>query len=691
MTNFFRGPDAFRALKDKALLDLLRDKPDDTTLRVWVPGCSTGEEAYSISMLLHECARELNRTFGVQVFGTDIDADAIEVARSGVYPTNIASDVPAELLTRYFSRLDDGSYRVSKAIRATLVFAPQNVLSDPPFTRLDLLSCRNMLIYFESELQKKLLPVFHYSLNPGGILFLGASETVGEQAGLFTAVDNKWKVFRACPASAVAHQFLRFPTVATTSRVGTENGRSETPTTPVVQTPTIDAVEAILRHSDLPPCAVIDPALNIVYLHGRTGKYLEPNIGTPSFNVVEMARPGLREELVAAIRDAQTDLQETVRKGVRVAHNGGHVLVDLTVRPVLGRGATPGLMLVVFEENGPPSAAKTTAAKPTTRRPRGKTVDDLEEELRNTRETLRATTEGLQTANEEFKSTNEELQSTNEELQSSNEELETSKEELQSLNEEAATANAELQSRLGELGKVNDDVKNLLDSTDIAVLFLSADLTVRRFTPRTTDFIPLTAADLGRPIDHFATRLVDANLNQYATEVLQNLETQELQVRNSDGRRLVMKLRPYRTTENVIDGVTITLQDVTELREALSTAESARNFSEAIVNTVREPLLVLDPEFRVVSANPAFYRAFRTTEAEAVGHVLFRLGDRRWDIPELRRLLSDILPEKTTVEAYELQYDFPDAGPRKIVLNARRLAQEADTENCILLAIVECG
>ena len=685
VTNFFRDPDAFSVLKEKALLDLLRDKPEDYTVRAWVPGCSTGEEAYSISMLLHECARELNRTFGVQVFGTDIDVDAIETARSGVYPANVASDVHPELLKRYFSQANDGSYRISKAMRATLVFAPQNILSDPPFTKLDLVSCRNMLIYFEPELQKKLLPVFHYSLNPDGILFLGASETVSEPTGLFTAVDNKWKVFRPCPASSAAHQALRLPAASIGSQAGTEDDRAADPATPTAQTRPLEAVEAMLSHSDLPPCAAIDHALNIVYLHGRTGKYLEPNIGTPTFNVVEMARPGLREELAAAIHDVQANMQETVRKGLRVAHNGGHVVVDLTVRPVLGRGAGSGLMLVVFEESGTPSKSKAKGAKPTTTRRKGKAVEDLEEALRSTRETLQATVEELQTSNEEFKSTNEELQSTNEELQSTNEELETSKEELQSLNEEAATANAELQSRLDQLGKANDDVKNLLDSTDIAVLFLDTELNVRRFTPRITDFIPLTDADSGRSITHFASSLVDAHLSQCATEVLRTLNSRELEVSSSDGRRLVMRLRPYRTTENVIDGVTITLQDITKVKEALSTAESARTFSEAIVNTVREPLLVLDPEFPVVSANPAFYRTFRTGEKDTVGRDVFSIDKAQWDIPELRRLLGEILPEKATVEEFEVERVLPDGGSRKMVLNARALQQEAGGAGCILL------
>ena len=688
VTNFFRDPDAFAALKEKALLDLLRGKPDDCTLRVWVPGCSTGEEAYSITMLLHECARELNRTFGIQVFGTDIDANAIEVARAGVYPANIASDVPPELLKRYFSQSHDGGYRISKAIRSTLVFAPQDILSDPPFTKLDLLSCRNMFIYFESELQRKLLPVFHYSLNPDGILFLGASETVGEPTGLFTAADNKWKVFRRSPTASAAYQTLRFPAASTKTAQITEDAQSASPEARMEHTRPLEAVEAMLSCSDLPPCAAIDHAQNIVYLHGRTGKFLEHSAGVPTLNVIESAKPGLRDELAQAIHDAQTNMQETVRKGVRVEHNGDHVQVDLTVRPVLGRSAASGLMLVVFEEAGTrPSKSQTKRAATTASRRKSKAVEDLEDELRSTRETLHATIEELQTSNEEFKSTNEELQSTNEELQSTNEELETSKEELQSLNEEAATANAEVQSRLDLLDEANDDLTNLHNSADIAVLFLDTKFSVRRFTRRVTDFIALTDADAGRPITHFASSLVGVDLSQCAAAVLRTLDSTEQEVESRDGRRLVMRMRPYRTTENVIDGVTITLQDITEVRDALSSAENARRFAEAIVDTVQEPLLVLDSAFRVVLANPAFCRASRTSEDDTVGMDIFALNNGQWDIPELRHLLSEILPERTTVEAYEVELTFEEDGPRRMALNARQLGQEPGGKKHILLAL----
>ena len=685
VTSFFRDPEAFTSLKETALLDLLRGKTDDYTIRVWVPGCSTGEEAYSISILLHECRRELNRTFGIQVFGTDIDADAIETARAGVYPANIVSDVPPEWLNRYFTRAADESFHIRQAVRATLVFAPQNILGDPPFTKLDLLSCRNMLIYFEPELQKKLFPGFHYALNPDGILFLGSSETVGDAVGLFAALDNKWKVFRRAPSTSATYQVPHFPvTVAQRPRETFDSHVA-----PLLrqdgQPSPLEAVEALLSHSELPPCCVIDHALNIVYLHGRTGKFLEPSVGTPTFNVIEMARPGLKNELAEAIREVQTHMLETVREGLRVAHNGGHVTVDLAVRPVLGRGASTGLMMVVFAETG--SAPKSKGTKSATARRKGGAVEALEAELRHARENLRATIEELQTSNEEFKSTNEELQSTNEELQSTNEELETSKEELQSLNEEAATANAELQSRLDQLSKANDDMANLLDSTDIAVLFLDTELNIRRFTPRIRDIIPLTEADSGRPISHFASNLVDVSLSKCASEVLETLNSKELEVRGRAGRWLNMGVRPYRTTANVIDGVSIAFQDITALKGALSAAEEARTFAEAIVDTVREPLLVLDPELRVVSANRAFYLTFQATQDETVGQALFSLGDGQWDIPELRRLLNEILPDKTTVEAFEVKHDFPAIGRRRMLVNARRLGGESSRCAALLLAI----
>ncbi|MEJ2690293.1 MAG: chemotaxis protein CheB, partial [Deltaproteobacteria bacterium] len=545
VTSFFRDTEAFEALREKILPELLRDKPDGYTLRVWVAGCSSGEEAYSVAILLQEIMEEQGRRLNVQIFGTDIDENAVNAARSGIFPASIAGDVSEARLKRWFSK-DDNQYRVNKSIRETLVFAVQSVIKDPPFTKLDLLCCRNLLIYLGPELQKRLIPIFHYSLNPDGILFLGSSEAIGQGYDLFTPLDKKWKIYRRKIGSAAGRPpLLELP--ATPTIKGRTRQELPEPIRKAEELSAFQLVETILQQIDAPPCVIIDEASDIIYLHGRTGRYLEPASGKISVNILEMARPGLRTDLTAAIRSVATNNMEVVRKGVSVEHNGGHITIDLTVKPVIEHSALRGLMMVIFKEIA--SAAKETSAMKQTRgRTKNADFETLEQELRHTRENLQTTIEELETSNEELKSTNEELQSTNEELQSTNEELETSKEELQSLNEEASTVNAELQSRIDELSKTNDDMKNLLDSTQIATIFLDLDLCVRRFTPKAVEIIPLSGIDAGRPIKHFATSLIDTDLAEYAHNVLEDLGMREKEVRSKDGAYYRMRVRPYRTT-----------------------------------------------------------------------------------------------------------------------------------------------
>ena len=574
VTSFFRDPQAYEKLREH-LRELLGEKPDGYTLRVWVAGCSSGEEAYSIAILLQEVMEELGRRLNVQIFGTDIDLDAVNAARSGIFPASIAGDVSEARLKRWFSQ-EDNHYRVKKSIREMLVFAVQSIVKDPPFTRLDLLCCRNLLIYLGPELQKRLIPVFHYSLKPDGLLFLGSSESIGPAHELFAVLDKKGKIYRRKPASAVGRPVLSFPAIPAIA----ENAGLAQPETirKAEELSAFQLVETILRQVDAPPCVIIDEANNIVYLHGRTGRYLEPVIGKVSVNILEMARPGLKMDLAAAIRGAATNKQECVRKGVTIEQNGGHLTIDLTVKPVLDHTALRGLLMVIFKEKAPP-AKKESSRTQARGHKKDTAVETLEQELRYTRENLQTTIEELETSNEELKSANEELQSTNEELQSTNEELETSKEELQSLNEEAATVNAELQSRLDELSTTNDDMKNLLDNTHIATIFLDLDLGVRRFTPKAVEIIPLAGIDSGRPIRHFATNLIDTDLAADAHDVLQDLGLKEKEVRSKDGACYRMRVRPYRTVNNVIDGVVITFEDITALKQ-----------TEAALNTMNAQL-----------------------------------------------------------------------------------------------------
>lgn len=566
VTNFFRDEEAFDTLKNNYLHKLLVRKPENYTVRVWVAGCSTGEEAYSLAIILQECMLKMKRHFNVQIFGTDIDTNAINIARAGIYPESIQGNVSPERLKRYFTKEEDGRYIIKKAIREMLVFAPQDLIKDPPFTKLDIISCRNLLIYFGAELQKKLFPTFHYSLKQEGILFLGSSESIGQNSTLFTVLDKKWKIFNRQVSDLPFHPILDFPA----NYAKSELIESIVPETirKAEEVSALQLVETILQQSNTPPCTIIDDACNVVYIHGRTGRFLEPAEGKVSVNVLEMARMGLKSHLAMAIRKVAMHKQEVVIRDIQIENGDEYLYVDLSVKPILEQSFMRGLMMVVFEEKSKPTQVGPDKALTIIKRSNGKSAEELELELQYVKENLQTTIEELETSNEELKSTNEELQSTNEELQSTNEKMETSKEELQSLNEETTTVNAELQSRIDELSHTNDDMKNLLDSTEIATLFLDVGLSIRRFTPKVIDIIPLTGSDAGRPITNFSTSLIDIELSKYGEKVLKDLSVVDKEVYSKDGRIYVMKVRPYRTINNLIDGVVITFVDITVRKKA---------------------------------------------------------------------------------------------------------------------------
>ncbi|MFH1301786.1 MAG: chemotaxis protein CheB [Planctomycetota bacterium] len=704
VTNFFRDPEAFDILQTKILPQLLAGKPDDYTVRVWVPGCASGEEAFSVAIILHECLEKIGPHFQIQIFGTDIDMDAIAVARAGRYPASIITDVGPDRIQRYFTKEEDGHYQIRKLIRDMLVFAPQNMIKDPPFTKLDLLCCRNLLIYMSTELQREIVPIFHYSLKPDGILFLGSSETIGPESDLFAPIHKKWKLFRRRSSTGSTRPVMDISP-------SSESNATREPEVPdavrrAEELSALQLIETILQQSDTPPCAIINDAGNIVYIHGRTGRFLEPPAGKASVNIVEMARAGLKTDLATAIRQVATNREAAFFKGLQVDYNDGKLALNLTVKPILEQHAMHGLMMVMFEETGAPKqqhSPKSAPGKQSTT-----SIEEIERELQYTRENLQTTIEEFETSNEELKSANEELQSTNEELQSTNEELETSKEELQSLNEEAATVNTELQARIDELSKITNDMKNLLDSTEIATIFLDADLQISRFTPKVTEIFPLTASDTGRPIKHLSSTLIDINIVEFGRQVLSDLIVRQVEVASDDDRCYIMRVRPYRTTTNVIAGVVITFNDITELKRAEETlkannqelraseqeihrketvAREALEYADSIIATMHEPFVVLDERLRVVSAGKSFYSMFHVAPEETVGQFFYDLGDHQWDIPDLRKLLEEILPAKSAINDYRVEHDFKTIGKKRMLLNARELQQETGKSKLILLAI----
>jgi two-component system CheB/CheR fusion protein len=688
VTNFFRDAEAFEILKKKILPKMLSGKPENYELRIWTPGCATAEEAYSIAMVIREYMDELKHNFKVQIFGTDIDEEAVAKARAGLYTGNISLDVNPQRLKRFFIK-EGNDYRIKKDIREDVVFAIQNVIKDPPFTRLDLISCRNLMIYLEPELQNKLIPLFHYSLKPGGVLFLGPSESIGGFSDLFPVIDKKWKFYQR-KESKLAIDAFTFPSFPGAYEREGADKPGEVRRIGGAGIPAI--AQRILLANFAPPSVIVNMKGDILYIHGQTGKYLEPPPGQPTVNVLEMARKGLRLELRSALQNAVSNDREVALRDLRVITESGIQPVNLTVKPIREVEQGEGLFLVTFDDAPPVKKALPDRKKGRSAR-ENKHVTELEQDLRYTRESLQATIEELQASNEELKSTNEEMQSTNEELQSTNEEMETSKEELQSVNEELITVNAELQMKIEQLSRAEGDMKNLLDSINVGSVFLDREMNIKRFTTDITSVINLIASDIGRPLGHIVTNLEDVDLVADAEKALETLRWSEKEVQSRDGKYYLMRTIPYRSMENVIDGVVITFTEITLLRKQaeelskLAATEAALSYAEAIVATVREPLVVLDAELHVVSANRAFYKYFRAAAGKVEGRLLYELGNRQWDIPVLRELLEGVLARDEIFDNFEVEVDFEKIGRKRILLNARKISHEGIPRPLILLAM----
>jgi chemotaxis methyl-accepting protein methylase len=563
VTSFFRDPAAWDRLEKKALPALLAARPSDCVLRAWIAGCSTGEEAYSLAIVFKETLRRLKsrRDISLQIYATDIDRDAIDKARQGVYPKNIVAEVSPARLRRFFVKEENG-FRVSKDIRSMVVFAPQNMIMDPPFTKLDIFCCRNLLIYLTPELQKKLVPLFHYVLNPGGLLFLGSSESIGSFSTLFTPVAAKERIFRRCESIQQDDQ-ADFPAVFTAPKRGRSEAAAEAQR-PAASLQTL--ADQVLRSRYIPPAVLVNVKGDIIYISGHTGKYLEPAAGKANWNIVAMAREGLRHDLTSALQKVNRTKEPVGIRGIRVGTGPERQTVDIFVQALQEPKELLGMVLIVFSDAPPevesgPKERKGKASILSTRRAQ------LELELRHARDEVKTNREEMQSSQEELKSMNEELQSTNEELQSTNEELTTSKEEMQSLNEELQTVNAELQSKLEELSSSNNDMKNLLNSTDIATVFLDNGMRVRRFTIQAKSIFKLIPGDVGRPITDLSSNLLYPELAADAREVLRTLAISEKSVRTSDGRWFTTRIMPYRTLDNKIDGVVITFANITAAKK----------------------------------------------------------------------------------------------------------------------------
>ncbi len=671
VTNFFRDPDAFEILKKKVFPKIFGKEAHQ--IRIWVPACATGEEAYSIGMLLQEYLAETKSEAFIQIFATDIDEAAIDKARAGIYPLSIAADVSTERLERFFVK-DESHFRVKKDLREMVVFAVQDVVSDPPFSKLDLVSCRNLLIYMNAELQRRLIHLFHYAIKPNGFLLLGTSESVGPYAELYAILDRKWKVYQRRDTDSLAHPAMHFQPAAEL--------REPAPDVKLSKPNLRDIAEKALLDNYSAAGVVIDERHDIIYFYGSTSKYLELAPGDATLNILKMARADLRFELANAIRKVQLESKVVQRPRLGLRVNGNQqVTVNLTVRPVAGQ-ANDRLLLVVFEEVSDSRARNVPLESPEdyVQPDVDSRVRELEHELSSAKEYLQTTIEELETSNEELKSTNEELQSANEELQSTNEELETSKEEQQSTNEELVTVNSELQQKIELLSKTNDDMNNLLASTQVGTVFLDLEMNVRRFTPPITEIVNLIKTDVGRPLAHIVSNLRYDDIVQDAQGVLDTLIPKTVEVQTLDNRWFVMKLQPYRTTENVIDGVVVTFVDVTrQKREWL--------LSESIIDTSHEMFMILDGNLKVITANKAFCAFFAVQPGEILGKRFYDLGNHLWDDAALRKLLHEIIPKQNEVVDFEVESEFPNIGKRKMVLNAKQLKNPGDSSELIILAM----
>ncbi|NEV63777.1 chemotaxis protein CheB [Thiorhodococcus minor] len=695
VTSFFRDPEAFAVLQAEVIPRLFAAKPAGSTLRVWVCGCSSGEEAYSIAILVQEHLDALQPPLQVQIFATDVDAQAIGRARTGAYPASIAADVSPERLKRFFT-LDEeaGVYRIQRVIRDLLVFSEQDLIRDPPFSRIDLISCRNLLIYLNGDLQRKLIPLFHYALNPHGVLFLGSSESIGDALTRFTPLDRKWKLYGRLETSDIPAPLGDPATLARPDMETLPSG----PAAPQAPDADLRAVTqgALLQHFSAAGL-LINAKGDISYIHGRTGLYLEPAAGTASMNVFQMAREGLQRPLTTALQRAVARQDSAEALGLKVKTNGDFTRIDLFIHPVRRSRRTDASdtraerYLIVFQEASAADPETLPAGGEDARAPadpqRDRRIAELEQELRAKEEYLQTTLEEMETSNEELKSTNEEMQSVNEELQSTNEELETSKEELQSVNEELSTVNAELQQKVADLSRANDDMNNLLAGTGVATLFVDDQLRISRFTPAMTQIIKLIPSDIGRPVGDLVSNLVDyTDLVDDIEGVLRTLATREKAVQTQDGTWFLMRIGPYRTLANVIEGAVMTFVDISSRKHMEEELRSARAIAEGVVDAVREPLVVLDPDTVIVSANRSFYRHFQVTERETLGKPLCDLGSGQWNVPALRALLGKLAQPGASFDDYRIEHDFPRLGRRVMQLNARRLPPIGGQSGAILLA-----
>ena len=682
ISSFFRDPEAFEELRRDVVIPLIRDRRDHRPIRVWIPACSTGEEAYSIAILFLEELSAATKNSPLQIFASDVDAEALKIAREGVYPHSIAADISEERLNRFFAK-HDSAYQVSKRVREAVIFSLQNLLTDAPFSRLDLISCRNLLIYIEPVVQRRLITLFAFALNSAGSLFLGKSDGMASQSAYFVPLSPKWRIYQRGAASPP--QIPEFSYARGSQLWGAEPVPKPAITGHAQYTNL--SQEAILKQFNASVVLVDENAI-ILHFFGETGNYLAHPTGEASLNLLSMLSSSLSPKLRLALRKVVEENQPMVLERIFFNRDDNRFPAKITIRPLAGTARSDRVYAVLFEE-----VHDEIVDRPGNGRERGaqdeedELVPQLEAEIIALRTEFQTTINEYETSAEELKAANEEILSINEELQSTNEELETSKEEIQSVNEELNTVNGELNSKVDEITAVNNDLLNFLNSSEVATIFLDSDLHIKRFTQPASSIVNLIAADVGRPLSHISHELEGLNLIAIAEGVLKSLVPLKKDVRAANGRWYSLTGLPYRTLENKIDGVILTFIEVTALKQSEISMREARNFAESIIDTVNEALLVLDRELKVISTNRAFDEAFGSISESMQNRSIFEISDGQWDIPELRSALQNTVESNDEFfRDLEIELDRP-TGQRRLLFNAKPITREFTQGNLILLAI----
>ncbi|BAB78082.1 two-component hybrid sensor and regulator [Nostoc sp. PCC 7120 = FACHB-418] len=689
VTGFFRDPEAFEALKTNVFPIITKNRTPDSPIRIWVAGCSTGEEAYSMAICLLEFLADKVANTPINIFATDINEVAIEKARIGVYKPSEVADVSPERLQRFFVQVE-GGYQISKPVRELCIFARQNLISDPPFSRLDLITCRNVLIYLGATVQKKLLPIFHYGLKSTGFLMLGTSETVGEFFDLFNLVDRKNKIY----SRKIAPARLGIDFISQNYPLEAFNPQPKINEDVLNNQEMQKEADRIVLNQYAPVGVIVNDDLEILQFRGQTSSYLQPAPGRPSFNLLKMAKEELRLELRTAIHQAKKQEMSVRKEGIELREGEQVRQVRIDAIPFQLTAGGERYFLVLFEDMPPSVTAAPQAASKNpnvSSRQRQQMNDEQEinrlgQELATTKEYLQSIIEEQQATNQDLRAANEEILSSNEELQSTNEELETAKEEIQATNEELNTINEELQRRNVESNQVSNDLQNLLSSINIPILMLGGDMRIRRFTPTAGRIFNLIVTDIGRPLSDINHKLTIPDLEAQILEVVGTLNLKTQEVQDNDGHWYDLRIRPYRTIDHKIDGAVVVLVDIDALKRSTEELRASKDYAEAIVATIRESLVILDIDLQVITANQFFYEKFQVTPEETEHHLIYEIGDGQWNIPQLRSLLEDVLPQQTQFQNLEVEHNFERIGQKIMRLNARKMTL-LDNRRMILLVI----